>query len=61
LPDGDHDRFLRDELWIRPKFDAWKKEKEAQEQEKLLNSGRYKQYRRYMKNHGPGQISFVDE
>jgi len=53
--------FLARRLWLKEEFDAWKKEREEMEKEKLANSGRYKRYRRYMRNTGPGQISFVDD
>uniref|UniRef100_A0A914UXA6 J domain-containing protein n=1 Tax=Plectus sambesii TaxID=2011161 RepID=A0A914UXA6_9BILA len=61
LPDEKHAEFLREELWIRDHFIEWKRAKEEEEKEKLAQSGRFKKYRRYMKNQGPGQISFLDE
>lgn len=38
----------------------WKKEKEDEIKIKLAESAKYKSYRRYMKNHGPGQITLDD-
>lgn len=56
----DRQGFLRDELWITDKFKIWKQRQEDEMKAKLAESARYKSYRRYMKNHGPGQITFED-
>ncbi|CAD6192857.1 unnamed protein product [Caenorhabditis auriculariae] len=53
------DEMFEREIWIADNFNTWKAEKEAEMQEKLAQSGRYKRYKRYMKN--AGTISFVDE
>lgn len=34
----------------------WKREKEEEEKQKLAENNRYKQYRRFMKKGGPGQM-----
>lgn len=60
LEDEQVEEFLRSELWIREKFDIWKAEQEEEMRKKLAESARYKSYRRYMKNHGPGRITFED-
>jgi len=39
------------ELWQKDKFKEWKAEKDAEMRIKMAQSGRYKQYRRYMKSH----------
>lgn len=54
------EEYLRLQLWIRDKFIVWKKEQEDEMRKKLAESARYKSYRRYMKNHGPGRITFED-
>ncbi|PAV78036.1 hypothetical protein WR25_00920 [Diploscapter pachys] len=59
LPDEEIDDMMEKELWTKAKFVVWKAEREAEEQTKLAQSGRYKRYKRYMKN--AGTISFVDE
>ena len=41
-------------------FQVWKKAKEDEMRIKMAQSGRYKQYRRYMKNHGPDRMTFDD-
>ena len=52
--------YLRLELWQKDNFDVWKLEQEEEMKKKLAENPRYKAYRRYMKNHGPGRITFED-
>jgi len=52
--------MLELELWEKDKFKAWKVEKDAEMRIKMAQSGRYKQYRRYMKNHGGDRMTFED-
>ena len=40
---------------------VYKKEKEDEMKEQLADNARYKQYRRYLKKGGPGQMSFGPE
>ncbi|CAH0552908.1 unnamed protein product [Brassicogethes aeneus] len=54
------DEFLRRELWIKENFDVWFKEEEENAKKQLAENNRYKQYRRYMKNHGVGRMTFDD-
>lgn len=56
----EHEDFLEEELWIKDKFKAWKQAKEDEMRAKMASSGRYKQYRRYMRNHGPDRMTFDD-
>ncbi|ETN74105.1 hypothetical protein NECAME_04134 [Necator americanus] len=60
MNEDEHEEMLARELWISENFKRWKAEKDAEEQEKLIQSGRYKRYKRYMKNNA-GTISFLDE
>lgn len=60
MTEDEREDFLEQELWIRDKFDEWKKEKDDEMRIKMAQSGRYKQYRRYMKNHGPDRMTFDD-
>lgn len=60
MPEDEHEDMLARELWIQEKFKQWKAEKDAEEQERLVQSGRYKRYKRFMKNNA-GTISFLDE
>ncbi|XP_023221576.1 dnaJ homolog subfamily C member 25 homolog [Centruroides sculpturatus] len=52
--------YLRNELWKKEKFQVWKQQKEDELKSKLAETARYKSYRRYMRNHGPGQLTFED-
>jgi len=61
LEDKEKQEYYREELWVREKFVEWKKEKEEEDKRRQAESGQYKRYRRFMKNHGPGQISFLED
>ncbi|VDN55888.1 unnamed protein product [Dracunculus medinensis] len=61
LEDEERLCFLDAELWVKAKFDEWKMVKEEEQKQKLAASGRYKRYRRYMRNQAGSTISFVDE
>ena len=52
--------YLAMELWKKDEFAVWKAEQEEQLKLKLASSAQHKQYRRYMKNHGPGRMYFDD-
>jgi len=52
--------MLDRELWIKDNFKVWKEEKDAEMRIKMAQSGRYRQYRRYMKNHGSDRMTFED-
>ncbi|KAK8752986.1 hypothetical protein OTU49_001818, partial [Cherax quadricarinatus] len=52
--------YLKQELWIRENYEAWKAERDAEMKMKMAQSGRYKSYRRYMKANGPGRMYFDD-
>ena len=52
--------YLEMELWKKDEFAEWKREQEEELKMKLANSAQHKQYRRYMKNHGPGRMYFDD-
>lgn len=60
LEEEEREEYLELELWRKENFIAWKKEEEEQKKKEMAESGRYKQYRRYMKNHGPGRMTFED-
>ncbi|CAD5219638.1 unnamed protein product [Bursaphelenchus okinawaensis] len=55
-----HD-YLEKEIWKKEEFDKWKAAREEEEKEELAKSGRYRQYRRYMKKQAGQTISFLDE
>jgi len=60
LPEDEIQGYLEMELWMSDKFQAWKQEKDDEMRIKMAQSGRYKQYRRYMKNHGSDRMTFDD-
>lgn len=60
IEDDEKFEYLELELWIRANYDEWKAEKEEELKRTLAESARHKSYRRYMKNHGPGRMTFED-
>lgn len=54
------EEYLQLELWDWNNFKEWKKEQDEELKQSLAENPRYKAYRRYMKNHGPGRITFDD-
>ncbi|XP_054708220.1 dnaJ homolog subfamily C member 25 homolog isoform X2 [Uloborus diversus] len=60
IPGDEKEECFEEELWIKDNFVKWKQKKEEEMKLKLAESARYKSYRRYMKNHGPGQITLDD-
>ncbi len=51
---------MSQELWIKEEFVVWKQAKDDEMRAKMAQSGRYKQFRRYMKNRGPDRMTFDD-
>lgn len=60
MTDDEKEDFLEMELWAKENFKEWKEAKEEEMRVKMAQSGRYKQYRRYMRNHGPDRMTFDD-
>lgn len=60
LEEDEKEDYLEQELWVGSNFKEWKQEKEDALRAKLAQSGKYKQYRRYMRNHGPDRMTFDD-
>lgn len=52
--------YLELELWEKENYEEWKLEEEEQKKIDMAGNSRHKQYRRYMKNHGPGRMTFED-
>lgn len=52
--------YLRKELWIKEKFKVWKFQQEEDMKKSMADNPKYKAYRRYMKNNGPGRMTFED-
>eukprot|EP00057_Strongylocentrotus_purpuratus_P010881 XP_011665355.1 PREDICTED: dnaJ homolog subfamily C member 25 homolog [Strongylocentrotus purpuratus] len=60
LEESDKAMFLKQELWIPENFKVYKQEKEEQMKANLAENSRYKSYRRYMKTHGKGSMTFQE-
>lgn len=60
VEDDEKNEYLKLELWIRENYNEWHKQKEEDMKKQLAESSRYKQYRRYIKNHGVGRMTFDD-
>ncbi|XP_053678373.1 dnaJ homolog subfamily C member 25 homolog [Anopheles nili] len=54
------DQFLKEQLWVKSNFDRFKAEQENEKKKQMADNPRYKAYRRYMKNHGPGRLTFEE-
>ncbi|XP_064635088.1 dnaJ homolog subfamily C member 25 homolog [Lineus longissimus] len=61
LDESDKLSFMKRELWLKEHFVEWKIEKDEEQKAKLAESSKYKSYRRYMKQGGPGQMTFGPE
>ncbi|CAG9562360.1 unnamed protein product [Danaus chrysippus] len=60
LEDDEKQEFLDEELWIKENFDVWKELKDEETKKALADNNKYKQYRRYIKQHGVGRMTFDD-
>lgn len=60
LEDKVKEEYLSEELWIKDNFVEWKEEQDEIQKKSLAENSKYKQYRRYMKQHGPGRMTFDD-
>ncbi|KAA0202490.1 hypothetical protein HAZT_HAZT005755, partial [Hyalella azteca] len=60
LDDETREKYLKLELWKQENFQVWKAERDEEIRIKQASSGRFKSYRRYLKNNGPGRMYFDD-
>lgn len=60
IEDEQKQEYLDMELWIKENYEEWHKEEEENMKKQLAENNRYKQYRRYLKNHGVGRMTFDD-
>lgn len=60
LEDAEKQQFLEEELWIKENFKIWKEIKDEEAKKALADNNKHKQYRRYMKQHGVGRMTFDD-
>lgn len=60
LDESKKKHYLELELWKKDYFDKWSHDEEEKMKKTLAESARYKQYRRYLKQHGVGRMTFDD-
>lgn len=60
LEDEKKEEYLKKELWLKEKFQEWHKQEEENMKKSLADNNKYKAYRRYIKNHGVGRMTFDD-
>jgi len=60
VEEDQQEEYLQLELWQADKFAEWKHEQEVRMRVKLAQSAQHKQYRRYLKQNGPGRMYFDD-
>lgn len=60
VDEDEKQEFLDEELWIKDNFVVWKQIKDEEAKKALAENNKYKQYRRYIKNHGVGRMTFDD-
>lgn len=60
LEDEERQEYLDEELWVKENFLAWKEVKDEEAKKALADNNKYKQYRRYIKQHGLGRMTFDD-
>ncbi|KAE8632223.1 hypothetical protein XENTR_v10001480 [Xenopus tropicalis] len=53
--------FLEQKLWIKENYEVYKLEQEEEMKKKMASDPRWKRYRRWMKNEGPGRLTFADD
>ncbi|XP_047990163.1 dnaJ homolog subfamily C member 25 homolog [Leguminivora glycinivorella] len=60
LEDSEKQEYLDEELWIKENYVAWQEIKDEEAKKALAENNKYKQYRRYIKSHGVGRMTFDD-
>ncbi|PIO22666.1 hypothetical protein AB205_0170100 [Aquarana catesbeiana] len=61
LEDDRKKLFLEEELWKRENYEIYKNQEEEKMKLKMASDPRWKRYRRWMKNEGPGRLTFADD
>ncbi|XP_043917011.1 dnaJ homolog subfamily C member 25 [Protopterus annectens] len=61
LEDHQKETFLEKKLWIKENFETHKQEEEEEMKKKMALDPRWKRYRRWMKNEGPGRLTFIED
>nr|XP_061836716.1 dnaJ homolog subfamily C member 25-like [Nerophis lumbriciformis] len=61
LDESSKQSFLEKQLWLKDNYELYRAEQEEQMKVKMATDPRMKRYRRWMKNEGPGRLTFVDD
>ncbi|KAK5852463.1 hypothetical protein PBY51_023929 [Eleginops maclovinus] len=61
LEDSSKQTFLEKQLWIKDNYEVHRKQQEEEMKVKMATDPRMKRYRRWMKNEGPGRLTFIDD
>ncbi|XP_042370980.1 dnaJ homolog subfamily C member 25, partial [Plectropomus leopardus] len=61
LDENTKQTFMEKQLWIKENFEVHRKEQEEEMKIKMATDPRMKRYRRWMKNEGPGRLTFIDD
>ncbi|KAM9735696.1 dnaJ homolog subfamily C member 25 [Menidia menidia] len=61
LEESARQSYLDKQLWIKENFEVYRKEQEEEMKVKMATDPRMKRYRRWMKNEGPGRLTFMDD
>ncbi|KAE8745781.1 hypothetical protein FOCC_FOCC007498 [Frankliniella occidentalis] len=60
VEEADKKDYLKKGLWVKENYDLWHQEKEEEMKKVLAESAKHKAYRRYLKVHGEGRMTFDD-
>lgn len=60
IDEAERQEYLDEELWIKDNYVVWKQIKDEEAKKALADNNKYKQYRRYIKSHGVGRMTFDD-
>ncbi|XP_026318801.1 dnaJ homolog subfamily C member 25 homolog [Hyposmocoma kahamanoa] len=60
LDETEKQEYLEEELWVKENYVVWKEIKDEEAKKALADNNKYKQYRRYIKSHGVGRMTFDD-
>ncbi|KAJ0012368.1 hypothetical protein NQD34_016702 [Periophthalmus magnuspinnatus] len=61
LEDSTIQDFLQRELWIHENYEVYRCEQDEELKVRMATDPRMKRYRRWMKNEGPGRLTFSDD
>ncbi|KAK7895671.1 hypothetical protein WMY93_020996 [Mugilogobius chulae] len=61
LEDSTIEDFLQRELWIPDNYQVYRHEQEEEMKVRMATDPRMKRYRRWMRNEGPGRLTFADD